>query len=209
MDDNRLRDVLAVLVEEIGALKVAAQDSAAIQTQHSADIRNLAAGITATRRALDPEALGKHVAKNIDDFLGDQVELLARAVRINHDAARQAADLAAKLKDVTAEAETANRGLRSIATRIEAHAGRSKWDFAVLAAGMAVAALLAGAGAVYWTKQSLGKIGFQDAVQLIKNDRTSYWCGRAGSAKPIQDATGKYFCPVRMEGFQGGEEEGD
>ncbi len=60
MDDNRLREVLAVLVEEIGALKVAAQDNAAIQTQHSADIRNLAAGIATTRRALDPEALGQH-----------------------------------------------------------------------------------------------------------------------------------------------------
>ncbi|WP_323010299.1 hypothetical protein [Paracoccus sp. (in: a-proteobacteria)] len=33
MDDNKLREVLAVLVEEIGALKVAAQDNAAIQTQ--------------------------------------------------------------------------------------------------------------------------------------------------------------------------------
>jgi hypothetical protein len=82
-------------------------------------------------------------------FPGEQVELLAKAVKVNHDAARQAAELAARFKDATAEAETANRGLRQIATRIEAHAGRSKWDFAVLAAGMAVAALLAGAGAVY------------------------------------------------------------
>lgn len=207
MDDNRLRDVLAVLVEEIGALKVVAQDSAAIQTQHSADIRNLAAGIATTRRALDPEALGKHVAKNNNAFLGEQVELLARAVRINHDAARQATELAAKLKDTTAEAETANRGLRQIASRIEANAGRSKWDFAVLAAGMAIAALLAGAGAVYFTKQNLDTANFQDAIGLIRNDARAFWCERAGVATPIQDATGEYFCPIRMPRYQGGEEE--
>ncbi|MDT8326080.1 MAG: hypothetical protein RQ750_01665 [Roseovarius sp.] len=48
MDENRLSEVLAVLVEEIGAIKMAAQDNAAIQTQHSADIRNLAAEIAIT-----------------------------------------------------------------------------------------------------------------------------------------------------------------
>ncbi len=73
---------------------------------------------------------------------------------------------------------------------------------------MAIAAILAGTGAVYWAKQSLGKIGFQDAVQFIRNDDDAYWCKHAGSAKPIQDATEKYFCPVRMEKFQIPEEEG-
>jgi hypothetical protein len=181
---------------------VATQDNAAIQTQHSADIRNLAAGIATTRRALDPEALGKHVSNHIDDFLGEQVENLARAVTINHDAARQSADLAAKLKDATAEAETANRGLRQVASRIEAHAGRSKWDFAVLAAGMAVAALLAGTGAVYFTKQNLDTANFNDAIGLIRNDSRAFWCDRAGVATPIQDATGGYFCPIRMPRYQ-------
>ena len=120
--------------------------------------------------------------------------------------ARQAAELAAKLRDATAEAETANRGLRQIASRIEAHAGRSKWDFAVLAAGMAIAALLAGGGAVYFTKQQLDTANFQDAIGLIRNDSRAFWCERPGVATPIQDATGEYFCPIRMEKYQGGEE---
>jgi len=131
---------------------------------------------------------------------------LARAVRINHDAARQAADLAAKLKETTAEAETANRGLRQIATRIEAHAERSRWGFAVLAAGMAAAALLAGARAVYFTKQNLDTANFNDAIGLIRNNSRAFWCERAGVATPIQDATGGYFCPVRMKKYQGGGE---
>jgi hypothetical protein len=162
----------------------------------------LSTGIATTRRALDPEALGKHVSNHIDDFLGEEVLNLAKAVKINHDAARQAADLAAKLKDAAAEAETANRGLRLIASRIEAHAERSKWDFAVLAAGMALAALLASAGAVYFTKQNLDTANFNDAIGLIRNDTRALWCERAGVATPIQDATGGYFCPIRMEKHQ-------
>jgi hypothetical protein len=91
--------------------------------------------------------------------------------------------------------------------RIEAHAGRSKWDFATLAAGMAVAALLAGAGAVYFTKQQLDNANFNDAIGLIRNDSRAFWCDRAG-ASIVQDAGGKPFCAVSMPKYQGGEEKG-
>ena len=202
MDDDRLREVLTVLVEEIGALKVAVEDTSALHAQHSADIRNLASGVAATRRALDPEQLGKHVAAHIDGFLGEQVGLLAKAVKINHDAARQSTDLAAKLRDATAEAETANRGLRDIANRIEAHAGRSKWDWATLAAGMVIAALLAAAGAVYFNAN------FADAVRLIHNDDDAYWCNSA-KGQTVKANDGSWFCAVGMPKYQIVEEGGN
>lgn len=71
-----------------------------------------------------------------------------------------------------------------------------------------LAALLAGAGAVYFTKQQLDNANFNDAIGLIRNDTRAFWCERAGGATPIQDATGAYFCPVRMPRYQGGEEGG-
>jgi hypothetical protein len=73
---------------------------------------------------------------------------------------------------------------------------------------MAIAAILAGAGAVYFTKQNLDTANFNDAIGLIRNDTQAFWCERAGVAIPIQDATGGYFCPVRMPRYQGGEEGG-
>lgn len=67
---------------------------------------------------------------------------------------------------------------------------------------MAVAALLAGTGAVYFTKQQLDTANFQDAIGLIRNDTRAFWCERAGVATPIQDATGGYFCPISMPRYQ-------
>lgn len=67
---------------------------------------------------------------------------------------------------------------------------------------MAIAAILAGAGAVYFTKQNLDTANFQDAIGLIRNDTQAFWCERAGVSTPIQDATGGYFCPVRMTRYQ-------
>lgn len=64
INDDKLREALTVQVEEAGALKIGTQDNAAVQTQHSADMRNLAAGIATTRRALDPEALGSSLGLN-------------------------------------------------------------------------------------------------------------------------------------------------
>ena len=139
--------------KELGILKTNATNIAAHKTRHTADIRDLASGLETTRRALDPKVLAEHVSNHIDAFLGEQVELLAKAVTINHKAAKQTIELAAKLSTATAQAETANNGLRKIAARIEEHAERSKWDWAVLAAGMVVAALLAGGGAYFCAKR--------------------------------------------------------
>lgn len=163
------------------------------QLLDEADIRNLSSGLAATRQALDPEQLGKNVSKNIDSFLGKQVGNLAETVKANLDIADQ-------------NIETANNGLRNIASRIEAHAERSKWDFAVLAAGMAIAAILAGGGTVYFTKQQLDTANFQDAIGLIRNDDDAYWCKHA-QASIIQDAGGKPFCAVSMPKYQIEEEE--
>lgn len=77
----------------------------------------------------------------------------------------------------------------------------------MLAAGMAVAALLAGAGAVYFTKQNLDTANFNDAIGLIRNDTRAFWCERA-QASIVQDAGGKPFCAVSMPRYQIPEEEG-
>lgn len=60
-----------------------------------------------------------------------------------------------------------------------------------------IAALLAGAVAVYFTKQQLDNANFQDAIQLIRNDTRAFWCERA-QASIVQDAGGNPFCAVSM-----------
>lgn len=120
---------------------------------------------------------------------------------INHDAARHSANLTAKLKEVTAEARTAKRGLRQIAARIEAHAQRSILDFALLVAGMAVAGILAGGGAIYWTKQNLNTANFQGAIELIRNDSLVFWCDGV-QASIVQTAGEKSFCAVAVPKYQ-------
>jgi hypothetical protein len=59
------------------------------------------------------------------------------------------------------------------------HAERSKCDFTLLAAGMALTALLVGSGAVYFTKQNLDTANFQYAARLIQNDSDAHWCNSA------------------------------
>ncbi|MDO5612249.1 MAG: hypothetical protein Q4G14_03285 [Paracoccus sp. (in: a-proteobacteria)] len=66
---------------------------------------------------------------------------------------------------------------------------------------MAITAILAGAGAVYFTKQNLDTASFTDAIQRIQNDDDAFWCKRA-AASIVQDATGAYFCAIRMEKYQ-------
>lgn len=205
MDDNRLHEVLATLVKEISALKVATQDNAAIQTQHSADIRNLASGVATTRHALDPEVLGKHVSNHIDDFLGEQVGLLAKAIAINHNAAKQTIDLAERLSHANVDTETANRELRQITSRIEARAGRSKWDFAVLAAGMVIAAALAGGGAYFYTKANIEDDNFARAVQRITHYKDATWCKIAQGQVVSANDESKH-CAIHMPEYQGSED---
>jgi hypothetical protein len=74
---------------------------------------------------------------------------------------------------------------------------------------MAVAALLAGGGAVYFTKQNLDTANFADAIRLIQNDNRNYWCGTAAQSPVITDREGLSYCAVQMLNYMTPEEGGD
>lgn len=65
---------------------------------------------------------------------------------------------------------------------------------------MIIAAGLAAAGAVYFTKQQLDTANFQDAIQLIQNDDDAYWCGSA-RASIVQDRDGTHYCAIAMPNY--------
>lgn len=90
---------------------------------------------------------------------------------------------------------------QALASRLEERDQRSKWDFVTLATCMAIAALLAGGGAVYFTKQKLDNANLQDAINLIKNDDDAYWCG-AAQASIVQDRDRTHYCAIQMPGYQ-------
>ena len=65
---------------------------------------------------------------------------------------------------------------------------------------MVVSAGLAGAGAVYFTKQELDSANFADAIQLIQNDDDAYWCQRA-DGQIINSQSGSKFCAIHMPNY--------
>lgn len=208
MEDAKLREILTALLEEMRNSKVQISDVLAQRSEYAADIRDLKASIDTTRRALDPEALGKHVANNIDGMMGQTVQKFAKGIQLNFDAStanqnaaretnQAAKDLTAKLKTLDQE----SRVLAAIAQNLEERDNRSKWDWVTLAAGMAVAALLAGGGAVYFTKQQLNNANFTDAVRLIQNDDDAYWCNSA-KGQTVKANDGSWFCAVGMTKYQ-------
>jgi hypothetical protein len=71
---------------------------------------------------------------------------------------------------------------------------------------MAIAAVLAGAGAVYFTEQKLDNANFQDAISLIQNDDDAYWCKRANT-HIIKGNLGTHGCAIVMPKYQSEEEE--
>lgn len=204
---DKIITALATLADEMRQSKIQMQDIHAQRAEYAADIRDLKAAIDTTRRALDPKTLGEHVADNIDTIMGEQVGLLAKAVNINHGIAQQNADTATKLHEANSQADTANRNLANIATRIEQHAERSKWDWATLAAGMTIAALLAGGGAVFFTKQNLDTANFKEAVKLIASDDDAYWCRQQARAATFKSEQGNWYCAIHMPQYQEPEDE--
>lgn len=64
--------------------------------------------------------------------------------------------------------------LAAIARHLEERDQRSKWDWVTLGCAMLVAAMLAGGGAAFFTKQQLDTANFADAIGLIQNDDRNY-----------------------------------
>ncbi len=68
---DKITDVLTALVDEARQSKIQMQDIHAQRVEYAKDIRDLKASVDTTRRALDPEALAKHVADNTTAFMGE------------------------------------------------------------------------------------------------------------------------------------------
>ena len=196
------------IVNETRQSKVMTSDVIAQRSEYAADINDLKASIDTTRRALDPEVLGANVADNIDEVMGESMQSFVKGIQLNLDAAQANQTAANKTSNATQTLTDklsnldmqANR-LMSVATRLEERDSRSKWDWVTLGCAMLVAAGLAGAGAVYYTKQNLDTANFADAIQLIQNDNDAYWCGSA-NAHIVQDNDGTHYCAVQMPKYQ-------
>lgn len=204
MDDAKLREVLTALLDEMRQSKIQISDVLAQRSEYAADIVELKASIDTTRRALDPEALGAHVSENIDEVMGESVQRFAKGIHLNLDAAKanlsasdKTSDAAQNIKDTTDKLNMERNALAAIARHLEERDQRSKWDWVTLGCAMIVAAGLAGAGAVYFTKQNLDTANFADAIRLIQNDDDAYWCGSA-RASIVQDNDGTHYCAVAM-----------
>ena len=71
---------------------------------------------------------------------------------------------------------------------------------------MLIAAALAGAEAVYFTKQRLDTANFDDAIRLIQNAADAYWCRQQVRAATFQSEASDWYCAVGLPKYQ--EQEG-
>lgn len=209
---DKITDVLAALIDETRQSKVMISDVIAQRTQYAADIKDLKAAIDTTRRALDPEQLGAHVADNIEELMGQSVQAFAKGIQLNHDASRANQNAAQQTitaaKEITSKADKLDmesRVLASITNRLEERDKRSKWDWATLGCAMLVAAGLAGGGAFYFAADQIRTNDFDRSVHLIQNDDDAYWCSQA-DGQIINSQSGSKFCAIHMPNYQKPEE---
>lgn len=208
MDDAKLREVLTALLDEMRQSKIQISDVLAQRSEYAADIVELKASIDTTRRALDPEALGSHVADNIDVVMGQSVQAFAKGIKVNIDAAqanknaaRETNNAAKDIKDHADKLNMERNALAAIARHLEERDARSKWDWVTLGCSMAVAAGLAGGGAFYYAQTTVIANDFSRSVQLITQDYDAGWCDIA-NGQNVQGSSGAWFCAVPMPQFQ-------
>ena len=130
------------------------------------------------------------------------------AGRATQNAADQTGQAAQNIKDNADKLKLERHALAAIARHLEERDARSKWDWVTLTAGMILAALLAGGGAVFFTKHSLNTANFADAIRLIQNDDDAYWCGSA-RAHIVQDSDGTHYCAIQMPDYVAPREGGE
>ena len=90
--------------------------------------------------------------------------------------------------------------LAAIARRLEERDQRSKWDWITLAAGMVVAAGLAGGCAFFYAKANIELDSFSQAVNRITQDTDAGWCDIA-NGQIINSQSGAKFCAVHMPNY--------
>lgn len=204
MDDDKTREVLTALLDEMRQSKIQLSDVLAQRSEYAADIKDLKAAIDTTRRALDPEQLGQYVADNNNAFMGNITDKFARALNAN---AERDQELRHTSKDLQAQATRFSQEttfLNGLAARLEERDAQSKWDVAALAAAMIVAAGLASAAAYCYAYSAIVKNDFDRSVKLISQDDDAKWCGFA-QAPIIQDKNGVSYCAIAMPEYQGPE----
>ncbi|EEE35447.1 hypothetical protein RKLH11_4123 [Rhodobacteraceae bacterium KLH11] len=204
---DKITDVLAALVDETRQSKVMISDVIAQRTQYAADIKDLKASIDTTRRALDPEALGAHVADNIDHFMGKAAQATIHGAEANLKAADQSLGAANQtitaakdIEDKAQKLDRESRTLASITTRLEERDQRSKYDWAALGCAMLVAAGLAGGGAFFYAKANIEQDSFSQAVNRITQDTDAGWCNLA-QGQIINSQSNAKFCAVHMPNY--------
>ncbi len=205
MEDAKLREILTALLEEMRNSKVQISDVLAQRSEYAADIRDLKASIDTTRRALDPKVLAEHVAQNNNAFMGEITDKFARALNANAERDRDLRDTSKALQTLTTKFASETSLLAGLASRLEDRDTRSKWDWVTLAAGMVVAAALAGGGAFYFAQANIKAQDFSRSVALISQDDDARWCGFA-NAPIIQDRNGLSYCAIAMPEYQAPEE---
>lgn len=207
MDDDKLREILTALLEEMRNSKVQISDVLAQRSEYAADIRDLKAAIDTTRRSLDPKALGEHVSNNIDDLMGQTVQNFSKGIQLNLDAAQGSINAthdttkaAQSIKDNADKLRMERDALAAIARHLEERDNRSKWDWVVLGVAMIVAAALAGGGAFYYAKANIEQDSFTQAISRITQDSDAAWCDIArGQIAPAND--GSKHCAIHMPNY--------
>ncbi len=209
---DKITDVLAALVDETRQSKVMISDVIAQRSEYAADIKDLKASIDTTRRALDPEQLGAHVADNIDQFMGKAAQTTIRGAEANLKAAdqnlgaaQQTITAAKDIKDKVDKLDMESRVLANIAERLEERDTRSKWDWATLAAAMIISAALAGGGAFFYAKAQIEEDSFTHAINRITQDTNTGWCDIA-RGQIINGNDGSTHCVIHMPEYQPPEE---
>lgn len=139
----------------------------------------------------------EHVAQNNNAFMGEITDKVARALNANAERDRDLRDTSKTLQTLTTKFASETSLLAGLASRLEERDTRSKWDWVTLAAGMAVAAALAGGVAFYFTKANIKAQDFSRSVQLIAQDDDARWCGIA-NGQFILVRSGLSYCAIAM-----------
>ena len=197
---DKLVEAFVELTKQTRESKTLLSDVLAQRTQYAADIKDLDASITATRRALDPEALAQHVADNNTTFMGDITRQFGRALEVNLERDRELRTTSATLKAQTDKITSETNFLSGLAARLEERDTRSKWDWVTLAAGMLISAALAGGGAFYFAADQIRANDFDRSIRLITQDDDAYWCGQA-KGQIINGTDGSKHCAMYMQKY--------
>ena len=137
--------------------------------------------------------------------MGDLTQKFANALNANAERDHELRNTNRAFESLAAKLHSETTLIAGLASRLEDRDTRSKWDWVALAAGMIVAALLAGGGAFYYAKANIVRADFQRSIQLIAQDDDASWC-RLANGQGVRGESGTQYCAIQMPEFQAEEE---